>query len=663
MEWRIHMPIRLSGLSSGLDTESIVAELMSAQRLKSTKVENKQTKLEWKQEKWEDLNKKLYSFRNGSLYKMTLEGSYMKKKVTSSNENAITATATSAANGSHRVKINQLASAQYVTSGKIESSALKEGASTSTISAKTKLSDLTGMETGTTIIITNGEGKSDKTQKLEVTSTTTIDDFVTACNKAGLKANFDDTQKRLFISSPTSGGEKKFTIRSTSSSNYLPEDLTEMEQGIVNLVDYYSLSEEEQNKIDDAIEKINLSEEYSNYDAAKTVYEEFKEYYDGLDSSMQEVEKDSLEGYKKEYEEAEDVYTKKVLALDENTKKLKSIVKETAIANAALTGLTEEEITQKLEEIIPSTTDNSANSPLLALGLGEITGEEVSESSNGLVVRQAQDAEIELDGAKMTSTSNNMIINGMTLNLKEVTDYEVTIGVETDVDAVYDMVKDFIKEYNGLLKEMNDLYYADRAKGYEPLTDEQKEAMTDDQVEKWENKIKDSLFRRDDTLNSLLSSMRNNMTDPIKVNGKAYSLGSLGIETASLNFEEKGILHIHGDSEDTEYFDKDDKLKTMITEDPDTVMAIMRGLTKNLYDDFTKKMAKTSLSSSMTFYNDVQIKNELRDYKSELKTWEDKLEDMEEKYYRQFTAMEKAMAQLNSQSSSLASLLGTSTNQ
>ena len=57
------------------------------------------------------------------------------------------------------------------------------------------------------------------------------------------------------------------------------------------------------------------------------------------------------------------------------------------------------------------------------------------------------------------------------------------------IDIDLSTAQNFVKKYNEILKEMNDLYYADSAKGYDPLSDEEKEAMSDSQIEKWENKI------------------------------------------------------------------------------------------------------------------------------------------------------------------------------
>ena len=93
------------------------------------------------------------------------------------------------------------------------------------------------------------------------------------------------------------------------------------------------------------------------------------------------------------------------------------------------------------------------------------------------------------------------------------------------------MIKDFITEYNSVLGEMNKSYKAASARDYDPLTDEQKESMSDDQIEKWETKIKDSLLRRDSTLDGIINSMKNAMMSTVEVDGKKYSLSSLVIMT------------------------------------------------------------------------------------------------------------------------------------
>ncbi len=95
-----------------------------------------------------------------------------------------------------------------------------------------------------------------------------------------------------------------------------------------------------------------------------------------------------------------------------------------------------------------------------------------------------------------------------------------------------------------------------------------------------------------------------------------------------------------------------------IEEDPDKVMEVFTQITGKLYDAMTDKMKSTSMSSALTFYNDKQMAKELTEYKKEKSTMEKRLKELEDRYYKQFTAMEKAMASLNSQTNSLAALMG-----
>lgn len=298
---------------------------------------------------------------------------------------------------------------------------------------------------------------------------------------------------------------------------------------------------------------------------------------------------------------------------------------------------------------------------LSVIGLSDIDENTSATDTDGrsMAVIAAQDSVVSVNGAIITGSDNTLEVNGLTLELKDATapGESINITVSNDTDSVYDMVKDFLKEYNSLLKEMNTMYYADTAKGYDPLTDEQKEEMSDDEIEKWEKKIKDSLLRRDDSLEGVINVMKNAMMGSVTVDGKSYSLASLGIMT-STDYTEKGLLHIYGDADDTVYADKDNKLKGLIDSDPDLVMNILTGLTTNLYNNMSKKMQSTPMSSTLTFYNDKQMTSQIEDYKKQISKWETKLKEMEDRYYSQFTAMEKAMASLQSQQAALSGLFG-----
>ena len=314
----------------------------------------------------------------------------------------------------------------------------------------------------------------------------------------------------------------------------------------------------------------------------------------------------------------------------------------------------------------------ASTSGLSALGLGDISFDEdgnVINTNSNMAVVAAADAKFVLDGAEMEETSNNFTVNGITLNLSSTTEskdnpgtYEnVQITVGKDGDATYDLIKEALTEYNKLIEEMNKLYNADSARGYDPLTDEQKEAMTEDDIKNWEDKIKGSLLRRDDSLGSLLNSMRSALSSTYtdEDDGKTYSLSTFGIVTG--NYTEKGKLHIYGDEDDPTYATYGDRLKKALEDDPDQVMEVLTNVFGKLYDTMTEKCAKTEISSALTFYNDKQYKNLLDDYEDDLDIMEDRIKELEDRYYKQFTAMETALSKLQSQTNSLASLLGTGT--
>ena len=520
------MAIRLSGMMSGLDTDAIVKELMSAQSMKKTKIEQKKTKLDWKKEKWDELNTKIYSLYTKQVAKMKLQGSYLTKKVSSSNEDLVTAKATSsAATGSHKLQVLDLASSQYITGASIKDA---KGAAVST--THTLVSGL-GMTKGTVIEVKVGN----TTKELEVKEDTKISDFTSFLKDAGLNASFDTKQGRFFISSKESGEANAFTMKAVTKQ----EDGTVVEK--------------------DDLKKLGLV---------------------NIDSDLTDGQVD----------------------LDGN----------------------------------PSTTDDIVS------------------------IVAAKDAKIILDGATLTDSSNSFTVAGMTLELKGKTEGEVILNTSSDVDATYDAFKEFIKEYNSILEEMNKLYGAESSKGYEPLTDEQKDAMSEEEIEKWEAKIKDSLLRRDNTLSSLTSAMRSALQSTVMVDGKSYSLSSFGVMTSS-DYTERGLLHIYGDADDKTYSTETNKLKEALMENPDTVAQVLSGIVSKLSDTMMNKMKASSISSALTFYNDKEMKNQISDYEEEIERWEDRLVDMEDRYYKQFTAMEKALSKLNSQSSYLAGLMGMST--
>lgn len=668
------MPLRMTGMTSGLDTDSIVSALMEAQTTKKTKVENKKTKLEWTQNIWTGLNKKLYSFYTDSAGKMRFQSSYQTKKAASSDASILTATAqSSASSGSYTVKVNQLAAAQYVTSAKVSAKSTDASGKVteSKVTSDTKLSAL-GFDTegDTTIEITAGE----KTINLNVDETTTVRDFVNALKDAGLNASFDEKQGRFFISAKESGADGKFTITSKTMTG----EQVAAQNKLMDSVDYSNLSSGDQDTVKKILSDLkNAQDTSAAADAEKslqdisdrTAKEKATEYY------KNKLTDDMLSKYKYETDGTDgngDAHK----AGDIDYSKVKQALQEAGLDNNVYTESDRLIVLKQSEryatislavngyaQAMKDGTEQSKESALKLLGMDDIDGSAVKESADGtgMVVIEAADSIVQVNGATLTSSNTTLDVNGLSLNLVSASDREVKVTVSNDSTAVYDAIKDFVEQYNSALSEMNKYYYADSSRGYDPLTDDQKEAMSDEEVEKWETKIKDSLLRRDSTLSGILETFRTSLTGiTVKASdGKTYSLANLGITTGK-DYKEYGLLHIKGDEDDTDYADSENTLQSMINSDPDIVMEVMSGIASNLYNNINKKISTTTtMKSALSFYNDKEMTKQMTQYKKDIKSWETKLSDMEDRYYKQFSAMETALSKLQSQQNSLASYLGS----
>jgi flagellar hook-associated protein 2 len=302
------------------------------------------------------------------------------------------------------------------------------------------------------------------------------------------------------------------------------------------------------------------------------------------------------------------------------------------------------------------TAGETINSLNVAVSGGSTASYEFANKIDG------SDSSITLNGVEYTGTTNSFSINGLSINALAKTDGDITITTTTDTQAIYDKIKDFLTEYNSVINEMTKLYNADSSYGYDPLTDDEKDAMSDTEIEKWETKIKDSLLRNDTTLNGVMMAMINSMSTAYTINGQKYSLSTFGIGTLGyLNAveNENYAYHIDGDSDDDNTSSKDDKLMTAITEDPDTVIEFMKQLTSGLYTSLGNKMKSTTLSSAYTIYNDKEMNSQYSEYSKTISKWEDKLSDKEDYYYNKFSKMESALTTLQSQSSAVSGLFSS----
>ena len=696
------MPIRMSGLQSGLDTETLVSALVSGYTLQKDNMVKAQTKLQWKQDSWKAMNKSIYSFYSGKLSAARLSKTYNAKSASVSDSTKAKVTAgAEAVNGTQTLEIKELASTGYLTGGVV--SAKDDKGNSVKADGSTKLSDITGLTSGTITVSAEGKNKD-----ITLTEDMTVNQFISQLKDAGLNANFDANNQRFFVSSKTSGANHDFTI-TASDANGLTSlqkmglftlndtETKEYEKWAAYATDTAVLDELKQSVYESkAIKYEDRAKTYADrYNAAKAVVDAIKadNTWTTIDDKKAKLasRKSSFDvdysSYAKTDDKGNTTYDtdklkedgkleefnarkKEIDDLSDTVDKYDKAVKDMADskdyvtigadgkavadpANAKLKAEVDSEnatIKSNSDAAIKSKVDYSVDM------LNKIQNGSLTSSKDAARVT-GKDATIILNKATYTSNTNNFSINGLTITAEAKTDSEITITTNTDTDAVYDSIKDFFKEYNTLIKSMDEAYNASSSKGYEPLTSDEKEAMTEDEVKEWEKKIKDSLLRKDATLGSASSSMKTLMAQSFEINGKKYSLATFGIKTQGY-FDaadnEKGVYHIDGDKDDDVSSGNDDKLRAAIANDPETVISFFSQLATSVYNDLSKKMASSSVSSAYTLYNDKQMTKEYTSYTSKISDKEDEITKWEDYYYKKFSSMESALAKLNQTQSSLA---------
>lgn len=717
------MAMRVTGMMSGMDTESIIQELVAARRTKVDTQVKAQTKLKWKQDAWKELNTKIKNLQTKYIGNMRFTTSYAKKTSKVSNSSiASVITGENAVNSVQTLQVKQLAKSGYLTGAKVET---KEGTAAK---ATSTLSDL-GVDLG------EGEGTftvktGSKSVDIRVTKDTTISDVLNEIKGIGLNASFDAKSQRFFVSAQTSGKSGDFSIVAsdangnralaalglqTDNSKVNPNDqstwtadyreyntwagyyvdgdrdatLGKMSSMISATVDsrvksylqkyeqLLSSKERAQDKINKLAEKYEVEsgatldkvnqtikslEERIETETDETAKKQLEEELKAAKADLKELETQNANIVKYDEEIATIAGTKATdttkaipgfIEITE-TKQEDGTISYSAVASDKLIGEVQQEYYDKAAQafsVVEAHKKAFETGTLQASGATKVTG---------------QDAIILLNDAEFTNSTNSFEINGLTITaLSETKEGEtVTITTQNDTDGVYDMIKSFLKEYNSLINEMDKLYNADSAKGYEPLTDDEKYEMSDREIEEWEDKIKESLLRRDSNLSSVSSAMKEIMAGGITVNGTTMYLFNFGINTLGyLNAadNEKNAYHIDGDPDDADTSGNADKLKSMIANDPDTVISFFTQLSQNLYGKMTSLSASVEGYRSFgSFYDDKKMKTDYSDYTTKIADMEEKLADYEDKWYAKFSAMETALAKMQSNSNAVTSLLGGS---
>lgn len=291
-------------------------------------------------------------------------------------------------------------------------------------------------------------------------------------------------------------------------------------------------------------------------------------------------------------------------------------------------------------------------------------------------------------GTTITRSSNSFNVDGVTYNLNRAdaaTQY-TTLNVSPDEDKTFDKIKAFIDKYNELVDTIQTKIEEKKSLDYQPLTDQQKESMSEDQITAWEKKAKAGVLRSDSSLDTMLTQLRSAFYD--KVEAAGISLSEVGLST-SRDTTERGKIILTQDATG-EY-----KLKTAIKEHGEALVKLFTNQSDVPYsvnNNSTQRLERYNENGVFQRINDIfenytttsldnnghrgiltdmaGIKGTISEYSNsiyaDLKKRDKaisemlvKISDKETQLYKKFSTLETYLNQMNSQQSYLSSQLSS----
>jgi flagellar hook-associated protein 2 len=283
-----------------------------------------------------------------------------------------------------------------------------------------------------------------------------------------------------------------------------------------------------------------------------------------------------------------------------------------------------------------------------------------STSGKNAQVTQGKNAQVKIDGIDGTYATNLITSNGVTYMLHGITDPKngVTVNVNQDTDSIYNSITDFVNKYNDLLGSLNSKINEPVYSSFQPLTDDQKKAMTETDIANWEEKAKSGLLTRDNNLIQLRNNMRQIAyssvgTLPTDMNA-LYGIGITGQAYTKGDYANAGKLQIDAT-----------KLQDAISKDPQGVINLFtnqsvtgptteQGVFQQLYDTSNNTISnilKTAGGETTAFDNVTNsLGLQINNMNIKISVLQDKLNKKEDFYYSMFSKMDTAIANSNAQS-------------
>lgn len=621
--------MRMNGFASGMDIDEMVRKLMSASRIPMDKMKQQKQIMEWQREDYREMNKLILDLRNASS-DMKLQKTYGSKSASYSGSAFTVTSSNEATEGIYKLKVNNLASAASLTSGDIVPAELDGGGipipGTGKGDINKKLSDL-GLTSSTTLTITGSKGTSTVTVKPEDSLDLLMRTVNAKSSSTGVKLSYDPTLDRMFVTTTETGAKSSFSIKSA-------------DPGL----------------LDNVLKFSSTAGATPMYKVTGNRTPPFTEATDKIDSTMTTEQTFRISDGVKNY----DFKVDKATSLDQ----LMTMINTSDAGKAGVSAYLD--ANKQLAFTLPNNSytfsDQTSGGPDLMAKLGLDTAAAPVSVAYEEISATGTDANVTFNNVTGSFSSNTFAINGMTFTLKETTTAPQDITVTQDTQGVFDSIKKYVEKYNETIEKINKELGEERFRSFQPLTAEQKEAMNEKDIERWEEKARSGIIRRDQTLESALNQFRSAFSNVVTglPSGDLSRLADIGITT--LEYSERGKLYID-----------EDKLKKALTDNPEQVMKLFTtddgnkdsrsgdGIANRIHqiaDDFYKRIVDKAGSAATTVLDSYKMGKRIKELDKRIESMEDRLVRLEDRYYKQFTAMESALSRMNSQSSYLAQQFG-----
>jgi len=627
---------RLTGIASGLDTDQLIKNLMTVERIPLNKLEQKKQLAEWRQDAYREFTNSLRGFKE-QFFDVTRKASYlltdnafMSFSTKSSSDAYVTASGTASAQvSSHTVKVLQLATADKAKSASPVSKPVSGTVTSFELSGKKIRVNLDGVTREITL------GNYDNIQDLVEDGSNGLQKLLNdafGVTAEGNKINVSYSGGKVQLS--TGNGATRITLQSGTQNDALASlgIASGASNGISTGSKLSALADKLQGNLTFSAGKVS----FAINDTAFSFSED-----DTLQKVMDTINNSTGANVTMRYDETSDKFT--------------ITAKQTGAGDNIR-------------------IDETGGTFFAAIGI----------NASNPVSEQGVDAMAEIDGIAITRSTNTFTVNGLEYTLRQQHTTEQigeTISVEQDVDKVFNSIKLFVDEYNKLIDSFSTKLTEKYDRDYQPLSDEEKEALSEDEVKKWENKAKTGLLRNDSILQKLQSDMRMAMASAIE--GVGISLSSIGISSKS--YQDKGKLTIDEAKLKKAIREKPDEVKNLFIKQSEDVPSYTRSLTStekstryqqqgllyrisDLVEDHISILRnndgrKGILLEKAGMKGDASelrssLAQDITNYNEKISEMLDKLAKKEDNYYKQFSQLETYMNKMNSQMEWLTSQLG-----